>query len=940
MSFVHLHAHSEYSPDGAGRITSMVERAKKIGAPALAITDHGTLAGAVSFWAACKDAGIKPILGLEGYLLWNGKRHHITLNSINKEGFNNLINISNQAHQRYTSGYPLIYMEDFERWHKGIIVLTGCPASAIHAREYEDGRDFVAALVAIFGRDRVFAEIMFVMSTDFISRPFQIAQELDLKIAITNDAHFHEEQQARAHKIITSCRKGYNYESASLWLKTYSEMERTGLNIFHPANVKEWLSNSNSIADMVEPWSMYAPPSLPVTVGAEEELKSILVTAFEKDIVGRKPEDVATRKKRLNYEFKMLKQMGFMDYNYILYDIINEAKRLGVRVGPGRGSAAGSYVLYLLGVTGVDPVKYNLMFERYINPARKSYPDVDVDFESERRHEVLEYANKRWGALPVATYTHYSHKTAVADLGRVLSLPKYLTDAAADATPDSEEFETFCEANPDVRIAYSAMVGQVRNRGKHAGGIVITSVPVPVESNGKELLVAWTEGKDKQVTKAGVVKFDMLGLVAVAQVQSMVEMLGKEPPDPEADMKPYNIFRKGDVNGIFQWAGSDGIRRLTMEIKPRNITDLAVINSLYRPGALDAGTAKDYPKYQAEPRKIDSRIDDILAETNGVIVFQEQVMAVFARVVGGSLADADLARRVIVKSRRWDPEWLKELEALKIDFIARGQANGYEEELLEFLWSELMTHSRYSFNKSHSLAYAWVAYQMAWFKYYHPTIFYTSILRHDVSQAQTFLIEAAYKGIQIMPPHINYSSNQYDYHDGKIYLPLTAVSYFGANGAKTVYDERQKNGLFLSFSDFNSRIPKKACTARSRALLFQIGGFDGLKGMPNEAIRNFDELESLTKPEAQLKTLGFVLPTPELAKFIMRSEEDGAVTGFVLSWRDKSSGHGPYRVFKLSPRGSFWCRDTDSAWGLEKGVFVRAKKLRSGRAKDVEVLSI
>ena len=693
--FVHLHNHSEYSPDGAGTIKAMVARAKEIGSPALAITDHGSLAGAVTFWAACKEVGIKPIIGLEGYLLYNGKRHHITLNSYNKQGFENLIGLSNRAHQRYTSGYPVMLLEDFEQYREGVVVLTGCPASAIHAGEYTDGLQFTANLIDIFGKDNVFAEVMFVMSTDFVSRPFKIAKHLNIPVLITNDSHFHTKEQARSHKIITECRKGYNYESHQLWLKSYEEMERTGLSLFHPDYVKAWLGNTLALAERVEPWSMYAEPKLPETEGAKDLLKVALVDAFNKDCEGRSKPDVQKRRERLNYEFKMLHSMGFTDYTFVLADVINEAKRLGVRIGPGRGSAAGSYVLYLLGITGVDPVHYDLMFERYINPARKAYPDVDVDFESERRHEVLDYAARRWGALPVATYTHYSHKTAIADIGRVLSIPRYICDAAAEATVDSPEFAAFTTAHPDVLTTYNTMIGQVKNKGKHAGGIIITAVPVPIESNGKEHLVAWTEGKDKQLAKAGVVKFDFLGLTALSQLQTMVELLGTEPGDPEEDYGPYEIFRKGDVAGIFQWTGSDGIRTLTMQIGPETIEELAVINSLFRPGALDAGTAKAYPGYKAKPRKIDDRIDDILESTSGVIVFQEQVMAIFARVVGGNLADADLARRVIVKSRRWDPEWLKELEALKLDFLRRGGDNGYETELLEFLWSELMTHSRY-----------------------------------------------------------------------------------------------------------------------------------------------------------------------------------------------------------------------------------------------------
>lgn len=264
----------------------------------------------------------------------------------------------------------------------------------------------------------------------------------------------------------------------------------------------------------------------------------------------------------------------------------------------------------------------------------------------------------------------------VRDLGRVLTISHSLTDAVAEEGEESPNLPEFLNAHPDADAAYHAMLGQIRHRGKHAGGVVITTNPVPVENTGDELVVAWTEGKYKELSKAGIVKFDLLGLTALSQLKSMRDLTKVEPPGPEDDMAPYEIFRKGDVNGIFQWTGSSGIRQLTMRIKPENINELSVINSLYRPGALDAGTADRYPEFKLKPRLIDPRIDDLLADTNGVIVFQEQVMRVFERITGGGLAGADLARRVIVKSRRWDPEWLKEMDDLSGYFIEKGIENG------------------------------------------------------------------------------------------------------------------------------------------------------------------------------------------------------------------------------------------------------------------------
>lgn len=939
--FTHLHNHSEYSPDGAGTIEAMIKKAASNNAKALALTDHGTLAGAFNFWSMCKQYSITPILGIEGYIWWNGKRHHITLNSTNKTGFENLIAVSNKAHERYTSGYPLMMLDDFVGHSEGLIALTGCPAGAIHGGAYEDGLSYVSNLKDIFGADRTFVEMMFVMSTDFISRPFLIARKLGLRLVVTNDCHFHEHTQAASHKIITECRKGYNYDSHELWQKDWAAMEKTGLEYFHPDYVREWMHTTEIITEMIEPWSMYSEPQLPATENAEGKLIEQIQAGFYKDAEGRTESDLKIRKDRLNYEFKTLKRLGFIDYIYILTDIVAEAHSRGIRVGPGRGSAAGSYVLYLLGITGVDPLDYDLMFERFVNPARKSFPDVDVDFESVRRQEIIDYAANKWGAVAVATYTHYSHKTATHDLARILHLPKGIGDEAAENGPESAQFETLAGLDERFLPTYNTMIGQVRNRGKHAGGIIITSVPIPIESNGKERLAAWTEGKVKALNKAGIVKFDFLGLTALSQLQEMVDILGSEPPHPSADDAPYQIFRDGNVNGIFQWTGSDGIRRLTMEIGPTNIDDLGVINSLYRPGALDAGTAKDYPKFKENPRKIHPDIDEILAPTNGVIVFQEQVMRIFAKMVGGKQKDLELARSTIIKARRWDPTWYEEMEELKLEFHERGAKQGYTDTLLDHVWAELETHGRYSFNASHSYAYAFVAYQMAWFKYYHPDIFYTGILRHDPSMAQTMIIEAVSRGIKIRPPHINRSTNRYELRDGAIWLPLTSVSHLGSSGAEQLSAERDKNGPFKSFIDFDNRTAKKWCTSRSRRLLYEIGGFDDVAGNPADAIAKFHDVELLSPPRAQMKALGFVIPDKETATELVSSSANKMVIGFITGFRDKESRYGAYRVFSVSPKGSFWMRhDDDPCMDLEKGSYVKAKKMKSGRSKNVQILKV
>lgn len=931
--FAHLHLHTDASPDGLSPVDAMVKQASENGTFAVAMTDHGTLANTVSFVSACEEYGVKPIIGLEAYLVLNNKRCHITINAINETGYFNLIKLNNRAHKRWISGYPIMSSGDLMELNEGLAILTGCPASPIHRGTDLDAKRFLGPVYETFGPERLKAELMFVMSTDFIARPLMLAEHFGLTPLITNDVHYPIRGQFKAHQILTTCRKGYTYDSTRLWLKSPVEMMMAAKEKLGETAAIQYLQNTIDFAESIEGFSIKKAPKLPTVEFAAEKLKAKLDAALRIDCAWRSLSETSIRQERFEYEWSVLTTMGYVDYFFILDDIINFARSNDIFVGPGRGSAGGSYVLYLLGITSVDPIQYDLLFERFINPERKGFPDVDCDFESVRRDEVLAYAQARWGALPVATYSHYSHKSVVRDLGRVLSISKGLTDLAAEEGAESANFSTFLSADPDAKIAYDAMIGQIRHRGKHAGGVVITTNPVPIENTGDELVVAWTEGQYKELSKAGIVKFDLLGLTSLSQLKAMRDITGVMPPSPEDDFAPYEVFRRGDVAGIFQWTGSPGIRTLTMRVVPMNINDLSVINSLYRPGALDAGTADKYPEYKLRPRLIDPRIDDLLADTNGVIVFQEQVMRVFERITGGGLAGADLARRVIVKSRRWDPEWLKEMDDLHGYYLDKGKENGYEDGLLRHVWDELVTHSGYSFNKSHSTTYAFLAYYMAWYKLYYPAAFYTGILRHDTSQAQTFLLEAASKGIKISQPHVNISSSTFELADNTIYIPLNVVKYLGQKGADAIVKARTGKGQFGSYRDFDARVDRRSCNSRSRKLLYSIGGFSGLDGNPDDAIKKLEGLSVLSDSEAQLEALGFIIPTAKIYNLLTKYTGEGMVSGFLESFYEKESAYGKYTVYKLSPQGSFWSKVPQD---VKKGDFLIVTKNGHGKAKEVK----
>lgn len=941
-NYTPLHVHSDASSDGAGTIEALVKRAKEIGCKALACTDHGTLANAVSFWSACQDVEIKAILGMEAYLSYMGQRHHITLLSLNEEGFNNLVALDTLSHDSgFSGGYPTMTLGDIESRSDGLYALTGCASSALYRDKEEHALNYVMDIVDALSPYKVAIEAMFVGTHDLWTRPAFISTHTKLPLVITNDSHYPCERQFHAHQAITKARKGFTYDSRQLWLKSREEIQREGFKYWSPYDVDKALDNTVFIADSADNWSMKAPPTLPAIPNVKEILSKFLKEALKQDILLRGQKEV--RMQRLQYEFSILSAKGFLDYIYILWDIVNHARYNDIRVGPARGSGAGSYVLFLLGITQVDPLEYGLLFERFINPTRVDYPDVDVDFEADRRSEVINYAHDRWGAMPIATYSTYSHKSAIHDIARTLAIPKTLEEEAADSAYDSPEFRRFIAANPDALETYNTMLGQIRHRGKHAAGIIITNRPVPIERAGDELVVAWAEGMNsRDLSKVGIVKYDLLGLTALSQLSFMAKKTGIEPVVTFNNPDVFDLFCKGDISGIFQWTGSDGIRELTMRISPRNFRDLATVNALYRPGALDAGLAEEYPELMKKPRLIHPRIDPILAPTCGVICYQEQVMAVVSEVMGTGLAEGETVRKLFSKAAHGDPKWEREVEDLRIRFYAEGKKNGFDEDTVLDLWDEVKTHSRYSFNLSHATAYTMVSYQMAWYKVYHRDVFTLAMLQYDKSNAQTYMMDAVESDLAISMPSINYSSDTYELNSGTIYIPLSDVGFLGEEAVKCIIEERKVNGPFLGYADFDKRIPKRKCNSRARAMLERVGAFKDFKDDPVLAMPKYSEIPVSGVYQTQLEVLNYIVPTKKLmnriAELRKRPTKPGfeRFAGFVREAKEKVSAKGAYKVYYLSPFGHFWCRGIKAAEKIEVGHFVTGTKSEYGNSSDVK----
>lgn len=890
--FCHLHVHSDASiGDGLRPVNALVSAAKELGFETLALTDHGTLANAIAFATSCKENQVKPILGLEAYIQVEGEINHITLLADGNRGFNNLTTLNNLGHK---SGFskPAFQLSDLFENSDGLLCLTGCVSSPFNKGSYNDAKSLASKFKAVFG-PRLFSEIMFVADVDTWSRPLKLSQDLNIKPVITNDVHFPYHADAKVHTIFLNMRSGYEYNSSNLYLKNAGLIWQRAQGAVSKTEFDDMISRAFKIGTRINEVNLTRAPSLPTIDDADNVLRDII-----------KLELLAPEyKARAEYELNVIKEAGYSTYFLILNDIIKYAQTQNIRVGPGRGSGAGSLVIYLLGITSIDPIKYNLSFERFLNPERKGMPDVDIDFDSQRRDLIIEYAMKRWGAHQIATYSRYSHKVLTHDLAKAFHVPREVEEVAADKGEQSEEFAKICENYGGFKNAYEVISGQIRHKGKHAGGVVITDMVVPVERAGNVLAAAWTEGEHNELSSAGIVKYDLLGLSTLSTLYRLEKRFGYKAEEPSDNHPAFELFRTGDLSGIFQFTGSPGIKELTVKLSPEKFDDLVAINALYRPGALDVGATEMYPQWKKEPRKVHDIIVDILAPTYGAIVYQEQVMAIFSRLTGGSLGEGDLARRVIVKSKPDDKQWLEQFREVRDKFIYGAISHGLSEAEANDLWTEVAAHARYSFNKSHAVAYSMVAWEMAWWKWHNKPAFYCELLNVDCDEAQMCLFEAIRSGVGVKMPHVNSPSLEYQSNDNSIIMPLTSIKYLSTPGANAIIGAAP----FSSLEDFMSRVPKKVVRATAREGLFHLGAFDGVLGNVNAlAIKN--TIVDLARYKTQRKYFGLIVPTQKLLELIEKEKTKGRLAGVISEKKSKTSNYGPYVVYYMLPDGIFWRR--------------------------------
>ena len=899
MSFTHLHLHTEYSLlDGACRIPKLVERIKALGMTSCAITDHGVMYGCIDFYSTMKDAGIKPIIGCEVYVCRdrldksaaNREYSHLILLCENNTGYQNLMKLVSEG---FLTGYyyrPRIDYNLIRQHSEGLICLSAClsgdlPKLLLQGR-YDDAEAYVREMQDIFGEKNFYVEIMdhgIREEKIVMPRLISLAREMNVPLVATNDCHYLEEKDADAQEVLLCIQTGKTLDDANrmrmdtrqLYVKSEDEM-RT---LF--AACPDAVDRTQEIADRCNVEFEFGVTRLPhYPVPAGETALSMLTRLTHEGLRERYPDAKETDEpwQRLNYELNVISSMGYVDYFLIVWDFIRYAKSQGIMVGPGRGSGAGSIVAYSLGITMLDPLKYQLLFERFLHPERVTMPDIDVDFCYERRQEVIDYVARKYGADHVSqiiTFGTLQAKGCIRDVGRVLGMSYQDTDAVAKAIPFdlgmtlekaltlSPLLKTMYDEQPEVhRLIDTAMTleGMPRHASTHAAGVLITGKPVmeyvPLQRNDEVITTQYPMGT---IERLGLLKMDFLGLRTLTVIRDTLDMLREQgidmkPEDiPRDDPAVYEMISAGDTDGVFQLEGG-GMRTFLTNMKPTCFEDIIAAISLYRPGPMES-----IPRYiqgKQNPSSIHyetEKLRPILDVTYGCMVYQEQVMQIVRDLAGYSYGRSDLVRRAMAKKKH-------KVMAQEREYFIHGKLNddgtidvpgcvrnGVPEEVASHLYDEMTAFASYAFNKSHAAAYAVVCIETAWLKRCHPVPFMAAILNSvygNPAKIAAYIQYCRSRGIAILPPDVNRSQWKFTVAkapDGQlgILFGLGAVKTVGQGAVDAIIRER-KNGAYRDIFDFCRRIDTSECNKRVVESLIKAGAFDGMGGNRPQLLAVFE----------------------------------------------------------------------------------------------------
>lgn len=962
MSFTHLHVHTQYSLlDGSNKIKEYVQRVKELGMSAAAITDHGVMYGVIDFYKECQKQGIKPILGSEVYVAphsrfdkeQTGRRkyYHLVLLASNAIGYQNLMKLVSLG---FTDGYyykPRVDKESLAKYSEGIIALSACLAGEVQYYLKDNQIDLAkkAALEydAIFGRGNFYLEMQdhgYPEQKLVNDRQRILSKETGIPLVVTNDIHYTYGEDAKAHDVLLCIQTGkrlsdenrMRYPGGQFYCKSEEDMRA-----LFPSD-GEAIDNSGEIAKRCNVEITFGEPKLP-KFQLPPNIKGIdyLRELCESSLANLYPSMTLEIQSRLNYELSVIEKMGYVDYFLIVWDFIRYAREHAIMVGPGRGSAAGSLVAYALGITKLDPLKYNLLFERFLNPERVSMPDIDIDFCFERRQEVIDYVVSKYGessVVQIITFGTLQARGVIRDVGRVMDLPYAFVDQIAKLIPQELgiTLQKSIEKNPDLRKAIDEDVrvrqlvemglkleGLQRHSSVHAAGVVICEKPVveyvPLSKGSDEAIT--TQFTMTTLEELGLLKMDFLGLRTLTVIQKTLENI-KNTHHIEIDIdqievedtKVYQSLWSGNSDGIFQLE-SAGMKEFMKALKPANMEDIIAGISLYRPGPMDFIPKYIQGKNQKESIEYElDALEDILQPTYGCIVYQEQVMQIVQKLAGYSLGQADMVRRAMSKKK--EDVMLKE----RTKFVYGDEASGIEgclgrgidEKIANHIFDEMVDFAKYAFNKSHAAAYGLVSYQTAWLKYYYPVEFMAALLTSVIdnpTKVADYIYVCRNMNIEILPPDVNSSREAFSVEDGKIRYTLTSVKGIGKAVTQTIVKEREERGPFTDIQDFLTRLPKKCMNKRNIEHLILSGAFDSLSSNRRQLLlaqpQLMEEVEAQRKNTltGQMSFLDFmqqdekmkVLSLPEVEDFSweQRLSNEKEVLGVYIS------GHPLQKVAKL-----------------------------------------
>ncbi len=949
MAFAHLHVHSEYSLlDGACRIERLVQRVRDLGQTAVAVTDHGVMYGAVTFYKAAKAAGIHPVIGCEVYVAPRGmedrehgldsEARHLVLLCENETGYKNLCYMVSQAFLRGFYIKPRVDKALLREHHEGLIALSACLAGEIPRQlrdgNYEGAKAAALELSGIFGPEHFYLELQdhgYAEQKPVNAGILRLHRDTGLPLVLTNDAHYLTKEDSSAQDVLMCIQTQktvqdadrMRFETQEFYIKSEEEMR----SLF--PDHQEAADNTQRIAErcrMDFTFGEYHLPQFQLPPEAKDA-RSYLRSLCEAGLVKRYGDKASEMRAKLDYELATIDQMGFNEYFLIVQDFVRFAKDQGIPVGPGRGSAAGSVVSYALEITDVDPVKYSLFFERFLNPDRVSMPDIDIDFCVERRGEVVDYVNRKYGSdhvAQIATFGTMAARAAIRDVARALGMsygdgdrvaklvPATLNMTLAEALRLSKPLKELYDGDPQVqKLVDTAMVleGMPRHASTHAAGIVITRDPVytyvPLSRNDD---VVVTQYPMTQLEELGLLKMDFLGLRNLTVLWDAVARVRKRVPDfdlktiPEDDKAVYDMLTAGKTSGVFQMESS-GMTGVCVGLKPQSIEDITAIIALYRPGPMES-----IPRFidcKQHPERIRYKhplLESILSVTYGCIVYQEQVIEIFRKLAGFSLGQADLIRRAMSKKKQ--KEIVKERKTFVEGDPERGICgavhNGVPAQVAEDIYDEILAFANYAFNKAHAVSYAIIAYQTAYLKYYYPPEYMAALLSSvsDVSgKIAEYIAECRASGIPVLPPDINGSDDGFTVSDGSIRFGLAAVKGIGKGFIRTVMARRKDGGPFVSFQDFCRRMTGSELNKREAECLIKAGAFDSLGANRKQLLQAYSQImdgiqaEQRGNLEGQFDLFGdadsgsrdFDLPQVEEFSAGERMRMEREVTGLYLS---------------------------------------------------------